>query len=190
MTETTLLIVFIAVGAIGLLFLLISLVVGDLFEAFDLDFDSSFEGGDGDFGILDTRVISVFLTTFGAIGAIAVQTGYNAIFASLFGIIGGVALGALVYYFGKFLYSQQSTSSVGANELIGRTAQVIVPILPDSIGQISCTVGEERIEKIARTRDGAAIKAGQEVFIESVSGEGVIVSLSDGRGHSLFGEKE
>ncbi len=191
MTEFTLLMIFLVIGAIGFLFLMISLLVGDLFEAFDfdLDFDADFDGADGGFGMLDTRVISVFLTTFGGIGAIAVQLGYNAIIASLSGLIGGVILGAAVYFFGKILYGQQSNSSVGAAQLVGKTAQVIVPILTDSIGQISIRVGEERVEKIARTRDGSEIKAGQDVFIESVSGDGVIVSIDDGRGHSLFSEK-
>ena len=191
MTENTLLIIFIAIGALGFLFLMISLIVGDLFDAFDfdLDFDADFDGADGGFGMLDTRVISVFLTTFGGIGAIAVQLGYNALSAILSGLVGGIILGAAVYFFGKLLYSQQSNSSVSAAQLVGKTAQVIVPILPDSIGQISIRVGEERIEKIARTHDGSAIKAGQDVFIESVSGDGVIVSENDGRGHSLFSEK-
>lgn len=190
MTEFTLLMIFLAIGAIGFLFLIISLVVGDLFDAFDfdLDFDADFDGADGGFGMLDTRVISVFLTTFGGIGAIFVQLGYNAIIASLSGLIGGIILGALVFFFGKLLYGQQSNSSVGAAQLVGKTAQVIVPILPDGIGQISILVGEERIEKVARTRDGSAIKAGQDVFIESISGEGVIVSTNDG-GYSLFSEK-
>ncbi len=186
MTANTLLIIFIAIGALGFLFLMISLIIGDLFDAFD--FDSAFDGGHGDFGLLDTRVISVFLTTFGGIGAILVQLGYNAVIASVSGLVGGVILGAAVYFFGKLLYSQQSNSSVGAAQLVGKTAQVIVPILPDSIGQISIRVGEERIEKIARTRDGSEIKAGQDVFIESVSGDGVVVSQNDG-GYSLFSEK-
>lgn len=183
---TGLMTIFLVIGAIGLLFLLVSLVVGDVFEAIGFDFglDASH-----DFGIFDSRVIAVFLTAFGGFGAIGTSFGYGAFGASLFGLLGGAAFGAIVFYFGKLLYNQQSTSSVGNENLIGRTAQVTVGIKPDGLGQISCRVGEERVEKLARTRNGEEIKAGQIVRIESIGGDSVIVSVEDGEGVSLFSAK-
>ena len=174
---TGLMTIFLVIGAIGLLFLLISLVVGDVFEAvgFDFDLDASH-----DFGIFDSRVIAVFLTAFGAFGTIGATLGYGALGSSLFGLLGGVALGAIVFYFGKLLYSQQSSSSVSAEDLIGRSAQVVVGIKPGALGQISCRVGEERVEKLARTASGEEIKAGQLVRIESIGSDSVIVSIDDG----------
>ena len=55
---TGLMTIFLVIGAIGLIFLLISLVVGDVFEALGFDFglDASH-----DFGVFDSRVIAVFL---------------------------------------------------------------------------------------------------------------------------------
>jgi membrane protein implicated in regulation of membrane protease activity len=178
--------IFLGVGGIGLLFLLISFVVGDVFEAVGLDFglDASH-----DFGVFDSRVVAVFLTAFGGFGAIGTALGYTAIGASLVGLLGGFAFGAIVFYFGKMLYKQQSTSSVSAADLIGRTAQVVVGIKPDQLGQISCRVGEERIEKLARTASGEEIKPGQLVRIESIGGDSVIVSIDDNRAVSLFSEK-
>lgn len=113
---TGLMTIFLVIGAIGLLFLLISLVVGDVFEAlgFDFDLDASH-----DFGVFDSRVIAVFLTAFGGFGAIGASLGYGAVGGSLFGLLGGFVFGAIVFYFGKFLYSQQSTSSVSEEDLIG-----------------------------------------------------------------------
>jgi hypothetical protein len=162
-----LLIIFLLIGGVGFLFLLVSLVVGDLFEAagFDLDFD----GGDGGFGILDSRVLSVFITAFGGFGAIGVQMGWGALGSSLAGLAGGIIFGAAVSLFGRFLYSQQATSSFSTNALVGRTAQVTVAIQAGQIGQITCRVGEERVEKIARTRDGAEIPLGTIVKIEESS---------------------
>lgn len=182
---TGLMTVFLVIGAIGLLFLLISLVVGDIFEALHIDFglDASH-----DFGIFDSRVIAVFLTAFGGFGAIGATLGYGAFAGSLFGLLGGVVLGTIVFYFGKLLYSQQSSSSVSAENLIGRTAQVTVGIKPDGLGQISCRIGEERVEKLARARDGEEIKPGQLVRIESVGSDSVIVSVDDGERLSLFSE--
>jgi membrane protein implicated in regulation of membrane protease activity len=96
----------------------------------------------------------------------------------------------LVFLFGYFLYSQQSSSSVSTEDLIGRTAQVVVGIQPNQLGQISCRIGEEKIEKLARTIDGTEIKAGAIVRIEQVAGDSVLVSVDDGnRGFLPLSEK-
>jgi hypothetical protein len=134
-------------------------------------------------------VIAVFLTAFGGFGVIAATLGFGASGASLFGLLGGFIFGAIVFYFGKLLYSQQSTSSVSAEDLLGRTAQVIVHIKPGQLGQISCRVGEEIVEKLARTAGGEEIKPGQLVRIESIGSDSVIVSVEDGERLSLFAER-
>jgi membrane protein implicated in regulation of membrane protease activity len=185
-TDITLLTTFLIIGGVGFLFLLISLVVGDIFDAFGMDFglDASH-----DFGIFDSRVISVFLVAFGGFGTIGVQAGFGAVMSSLCGLLGGVVFAALVFFFGKFLYGQQSTSSVSTEDLIGRTAQVIVNIKPDQLGQISCRIGDEKVEKLARALGGEEIKAGQLVRIESIGSDSVIVSVESGEGYSLFSER-
>lgn len=183
---TGLMTIFLIIGGIGFLFLLVSLIIGDIFDAVGLDFglDTSH-----DFGIFDSRVIAVFLTAFGGFGLIGVTLGWGAIGGSLFGLLGGFIFGAIVFYFGKLLYSQQSSSSVSAEDLIGRTAQVIVAIKPDQLGQISCRVGEEKVEKLARTVSGEEIKPGQLVRIDSIGSDSVIVSIDSGERLSLFSEK-
>ncbi len=108
---------------------------------------------------------------------------------SLFGLFGGVVFGAIVFFFGKFLFSQQSSSSVATEDLIGRTAQVIVGIKPNQLGQISCRVGEERVEKLARAISDKEIKIGEVVRIDSVNSDAVMVSVDEGKGFSLFSEK-
>jgi membrane protein implicated in regulation of membrane protease activity len=188
MTDFSLMTIFLVIGGLGFLFLLASLIVGDLFDALGFDFNASLDASH-DFGVFDSRVIAIFLTAFGGFGAIAVSLGFAALGSTFFGILGGVAFGALVFYFGSFLYRQQSSSSVTEEDLIGRTAQVVVAIHPGQIGQIACRIGEERVEKIARARDGAAIKAGQTVYIEEITGEAVIVSVDNGAKLSLFSEK-
>ncbi len=179
--------IFLAIGGLGFLFLLISFIVGDIFDAIGFDFGVSLDASH-DFGLLDSRVISIFLTAFGGFGAIGVSLGFGALVSSFFGILGGAFLGALVFYFGRLLYRQQSSSSVTDEDLIGRTAQVVVAIQPNQIGQIAVRIGEERLEKIARTKDGSEIKAGQMVYIEEITGEAVIVSVDDGERLSLFSE--
>ena len=168
------LMVFLGIATLGFVFLLISLVVGDIFDSFD--FDGGLDGGFDAHGLLDSRVISVFVTAFGGFGAIGIQMGLSIVASSLLGLGGGVVLGGLVSLFGRFLYKQQSTSSVTTAQLIGRTAQVIVSIAPGSLGQVSCRVGEERVEKLARARDNREIKAGATVRVDEVAGDSLIVS--------------
>jgi membrane protein implicated in regulation of membrane protease activity len=168
------LMVFLAIAAIGFIFLLVSLVVGDIFDSFG--FDTGLDGGADGHALLDSRVISVFVTSFGGFGAIGIQMGLGIVASSLIGLAGGVVLGGLVSLFARFLYKQQSSSSVGAAQMIGRTAQVVVSIAPGSLGQVSCRVGEERIEKLARSKNNQEIKAGAMVRVEEIAGDSVIVS--------------
>ena len=177
LSNLTPLIVFLCIAAIGFVFLLISLVVGDLFDS--LGFETGIDTGADGHALLDSRVLSVFITAFGGFGAIGIQMGLSIVASSLLGLGGGIILGGLVSLFGRFLYKQQSSSSVTTTQLIGRPAQVIVAIAPGSIGQVSCRVGEERIEKLARARDNLEIKAGATVRVEEVAGDSLIVSPYD-----------
>lgn len=168
------LVVFLAIAAIGFLFLLFSLVLGDIFDS--LGFDTGVDGAGDGHGFLDSRVISVFVTSFGGFGAIGIQMGLGIVASSIMGLAGGIVLGGLVSLFARFLHKQQSSSSVGTSQMIGRTAQVIVSISPGGVGQVSCRVGEERIEKLARSKDNSEIKAGAVVRVDEVAGDSLIVS--------------
>lgn len=181
---------------------MISLIIGDLFDALDfgadvdfdtdvdVDVDADIDGSGGiSFGVFDSRVISVFLTAFGFLGALALQFGLGVIVSSLIGIGSGILFGSLIFAFGYYLVSQEATGPVTERELVGHTAKVIVPIKPDSIGQISFRVREQRIDKLARTRDGKEIKAGEMVFIEEIAGDSFIVSSMEGAGYNLLSDE-
>lgn len=185
LSNITPLFVFLGIAALGFVFLLVSLVVGDLFDSFG--FETGLDGAGDGHGLLDSRVISVFVTAFGGFGAIGIQMGLSIVASSIMGLVGGIVLGGLVSLFARFLYKQQSSSSVTTAQLVGRTAQVIVSIAPGSLGQVSCRIGEERVEKLARTRDNREIKAGAMVRVEEVAGDSLIVSpYTDGLGNSSY----
>jgi membrane protein implicated in regulation of membrane protease activity len=161
--------VFVAIAAVGFLFLLITLFFGEIFEHFDHDFD---HGGPSFFS---TRVISVFVTAFGAFGAIAVRYGLSPLAASGVGFASGLAFGSLVYLFAQFLFGQQASSDVHTTDLVGQSARVIVSIPAGGVGQVRCRIGEELVDKIARARDGLAIAEHTAVRIEEILGEVVVV---------------
>lgn len=166
--------VFLGIAALGLIFLVVSLVFGELLDDFGLH--GAGDGGIDGHGIVDTRSLAVFVTAFGGFGAIGIQSGLGVVASSLVGLASGVVLGGAVALFGRFLYSQQATSSVSITQLVGRTAQVTVTIPAGGVGQITCRVGEERVEKLARARDSIELKTGARVMIEEFAGDSVIVS--------------
>ncbi len=174
LTSINLITLFAIIGGVGFVFLVASLVLGDIFEMFGGEADI---GGDGaDFGLFDSRVIAVFVTAFGGFGTIAAWSGYGAIASSMAGLAGGLVFGGVVSAFGRFLVGQQASSTVTDDALIGKTAQVTVAIKPGSVGQITARVGDERVERLARASADAEIAAGSLVTIKSIAGDSVIVA--------------
>lgn len=170
--------IFLAIGAIGMLFTVISFLFGEIFEALHFGGDFHHDIGHDGPSILSTRVISIFITAFGGFGAIATSQEIGPTVSSLIGITGGVVMGGAVYFFARFLYSQQSSSNISSDDLVGLTAQVVVYIPKGGVGQIRCIVGESMIDKIAQSEDGSAIPLNANVRIVSIKGESVIVSTA------------
>jgi membrane protein implicated in regulation of membrane protease activity len=161
--------VFLLIAGAGFVFLLISLIFGEIFEHFDVDHDT---GGPGFFS---TRVISVFVTAFGGTGAVAVQYGAGVLGASLAGMVSGLVFGSIIYAFARFLFNQQASTEVRTADLVGITARVIIRIPFEGVGQIRCRVGDALVDKIARSQDGQAIPENAVVQVEQVLGETVVV---------------
>lgn len=168
--------VFLAIGGVGFLFLLISLVFGEMFDFLDGGLDHDMDHGGP--GLFSTRAIAVFVTAFGGFGAIATHYGFSPLAASLVGFASGFVLGAAVAGFARFLYQQQSSSDVKATDLVGQSARVVVAIPAGGVGQIRCRVGEELIDKVARATDGSPIPENVVVKVDEVLGEVVIVRKS------------
>ncbi len=174
LTQVSAFTVFLGIGGVGFLFLLISLIFGEVFEHFDHSFDHDLDHGGPT--VLSPRVMSVFITAFGGFGAMATHYGLTILPASGVGFVAGATFGAIIFYFARFLYGQQATTQVRSADITGRTARVIVAIPgAGGVGQVRVQVGEEIIDKVARSRDGAAIAANAIVEVQEVLGEIVIV---------------
>ena len=164
--------VFLTIAAIGFLILLISLVFGELFDHFGVDHDVEMGGP----GFLSGRIISVFITGFGGFGAVAVHYGLSPIGASLVGFASGLVFAGIIYAFARFLHGQQASSDVLSADLVGQSARVVVAIPAGGVGQIRCRLGEELVDKIAQSSDGAAIPENASVHIARILGDTVIVT--------------
>ena len=173
LTQVSAFTVFLTIGAVGFLFLLISLMFGELFSHFDHSFDHGLDKGGP--SILSSRVVGVFITAFGGFGAVATGYGYSILPASGVGFASGVVFGAIIYYFAKFLYGQQASTEVRTTDMAGRTARVIVAIPNGGVGQVRMQVGEELVDKVAKSHDGSALATNSIVRIQDVQGEMVMV---------------
>jgi membrane protein implicated in regulation of membrane protease activity len=163
--------VFLALCAVGFLFLLVSLVFGGLFDFFETDHDFDVGGP----GFFSSRVMAVFVTAFGGFGAVATYYGLGAVPASLVGFGSGLVFGGAIYALARVLYNQQASTEVRAGDLVGAIGRVVIGIPSGGVGQIRVRLGEELMDKIARTRDGIAIAENTSVQVEEVLGETVIV---------------
>jgi membrane protein implicated in regulation of membrane protease activity len=163
--------VFLAICAAGFLFLMVALLFGGVFEFFEADHD--FEAGGP--GFFSTRVMAVFVTTFGGAGAVATYYGLSPVPASLVGFAVGLVFGGLIYALARFLYQQQASSEVRSGDLVGTIGRVVIAIPAEGVGQVRIRLGEELMDKIARTRDGVPVAENTSVKIEEVLGETVIV---------------
>ena len=165
--------VFLVIAAAGFLFLALSLAFGGIFDHFDGGLDHDLEHGGP--GFFSTRVISVFITAFGGFGAIATHYGFGTLPASLVGALSGVVLATPIYYFARFLYGQQASSDSRAQDLVGQVGRVVIALPVGGVGQVRCKIGEELVDKIARSSDTTPIAENTPVVIEEVVGETVVV---------------
>jgi membrane protein implicated in regulation of membrane protease activity len=166
--------VFMGIAALGFIFLLISLVFGEVSDLFaDGGFDHDFDHGGPSF--FSTRIMSVFVTAFGGFGAVAAHYGLSTIAASGVGFGSGMFFASLIYLFARFLYSQQASTQVQTLDVVGRSARVVVGIPTGGVGQVRCQIGEEVFDKVARSLNGESISENTIVRVEDVLGEIVIV---------------
>src|SRR5262245_47446726 len=93
--------VFLAIAAVGFLFLVLALLFGEIFDHFGADFDHDL--GHGGPGILSGRVMAVFITAFGGFGAVATYYGLGPVPASAVGFASGLVFGGAIYAFARFL---------------------------------------------------------------------------------------
>jgi membrane protein implicated in regulation of membrane protease activity len=183
--------IFLSIAAVGFLFLLLSLIFGEIFEHFEGGgFDHGLDADHGGPGILSTRILSVFVTAFGGFGAIATNYGLSPLPASGVGFASGVFFASIIWAFARFLWQQQATSETRTADLVGQTARVVVAIPRSGVGQVRCRMGEELVDKIARSRGDEAIPENAVVLIEEVLGETVIVARSESARPAAAGNQE
>lgn len=152
---------FLAIGGIGLGLLLVSLVVGEVFdgvlEALDAD------GG----GWLSTPVIGSFLAAFGFGGALTMYgTGVGIPGGALAGLLSGAAVGGVAVVVTRQLMHMPTDQSMRTGDLVGRRATVVTPIPEDGYGEISVSHLGQTMKYNARAQQ--AVPFGTPVEVTAV----------------------
>ncbi|MBI4416766.1 MAG: hypothetical protein HY557_07275 [Euryarchaeota archaeon] len=138
--------VYLWIALISLVFLMVLVAFGGYFDVggdADVDLDYGEFGGLG-VSPLSPPLVAAFGTSFGSIGALLEAQGIHPLLVASIAAISAIviALGLFVFV-QRFLVRAQTSSDVRPAELVGRDAQVLIPIRPGTQGQI-LVITEER----------------------------------------------
>jgi len=173
----------------GLLFTILSAVMGHMFGGVDHHVDVGTHGhvdaGFSDTGmpgvsIFSPVVICSFVTAFGAFGMVfyhiegTKSVWLNAPLSAACGLM--VAAGAF-FMFNAIFENTQASSEVRIGSLVGKTATVITPIPANGVGEIAYVTGGTRSTAPAREQTGAPVANGQTVKITRIAESQFFVSV-------------
>ena len=148
---------FLIIGVVGVLLLLASVVLGEVFDGI---FDAI--GSD----VISGASIAVFLGAFGFGGALLLGATDNAGIAVGGGLVAGLGFGAGAGWFTAKLRQGGDESNVRTSSLGGRDAVVVSEIPINGYGEVSVTVAGHITKLNARADD--TLRAGTPVTIITV----------------------
>jgi len=163
--------VFVSIAFAGLLFIVGSHMFGD--HDTDHDHDIGHEAGENDgptVSIFSMKVISTFVMSFGAGGAIARYYDLSYPISSFAGAGTGVIFAIMFWIVLRLIYKQQGSSVVESSDAVGQTGTIITPIDQDAVGEVALTVKGCYRTFMACSHNGKAIEKGKMVTIQSAVG--------------------
>ena len=166
-----------AIALIGTLFLILSAVLGEVFDFFG-DADADVDGG---VSPLSGKVLATAMTAFGATGMITQYYDWGPLLSAATAAVSALFLGAAAWWGISALQSQTASTDTIVSSMRGRNAQVTVTIPAGSLGevQLSSVTGSRHMS--ARAVDGSSIPAGTSVRVVETAGSVLLVELMDHR---------
>ncbi len=170
---------------VGLLFTIVSAVLGDVFGGgHDVDAHADVgTGGHAEAGFEHTGMpgvspfspttIASFITAFGGFGLIftKIEATRNPLISAPLSVLAGVVVaGGVFLVFNRIFSKTQSSSESRVATLVGMQATVITPIPQQGVGEIAYVQAGSRYTAPARTESGAAVTGGATVKIIRVVG--------------------
>lgn len=151
---------FIIIGFIGLGVLLLSVVIGDLFDV------SGHFDGVLDSDIFSTAAVASFLGAFGFAGYVAHAVVGPLWLAIVIGLAVGLAVGYGAIRLTRSLQRDGDTPSLNTSTMVGLPATVISTIPTQGYGEIRINVGGQPLKINARSH--LEIPQGTEVWVSGV----------------------
>jgi hypothetical protein len=153
---------FIIIGAVGLTLVVVTLLLGDIFDGIFEAFDVEFGGG-----IFSTPVLGSFLAAFGFGAALIMfSTGAGATVGALGGLASGLLVGGLALLMMRQLINMPTDASMDTADLVGVTGTVITPIPEGGLGEI--TLRYHGSPQKMSARSAAPIPVGATVRVTAV----------------------
>jgi membrane-bound ClpP family serine protease len=156
---------------IMVVFLVILVIILILGADFDFDFDADIDSDVGT-GVspLSLPVIALFGTGFGGVAAVLDTLHVHIALVVLpAGFLAAAMAGGMYFVMYRVFVKTQSSSDVVLPELIGREANVTIPIGPGKTGQV-LVITAERGRTLVPAISSEEIPTNQAVVIESVVG--------------------
>lgn len=147
---------FLVIGLLGLALLVVSLVVGDLF-------DGALDALAGD--AFSSAVIGAFVSATGFGGATAEALGAPALVAWPVGLVTGVVFGGFAYWLTRLLRDDDGGTPT-TDDTIGRDGTVVTGIPAEGFGVVAVVVGGHTRRLNAKAE--IPLEAGTEVHVTSV----------------------
>ena len=140
----------------------------------EVDHDHDGSGGPSPFSL---KIMAVFGTAFGSVGAICTHLGIAVGWSTLVGLVSGFILGGLAFQMYKFMFRQQSNSTVSVSDAVGGIADVSTAIPSGGIGEVSFVSKGQRLYVSAKSEDGKAIPSGSTVEVVANPSGTLVVRL-------------
>ena len=173
--------------SVGLLFTIISAVMGHIFGGHDGDLGT---GGHAEAGFDHTGMpgisffspttIACFITAFGGFGMIFASfdaTDHPLVSAPLAAVCGMLIAAIVFFAFNKLFSKTQSSSESRVSTLLGLNASVITPIPEHGVGEIAYVDAGSRYSAPAREEKGRAVAGGATVKITRIVGTQFYVTV-------------
>lgn len=167
----------------GLLFTLVSALLGHAFHAGEPGHGDIGTGGHAEAGFEDSGipgisffsplVLASFITAFGGLGIVfsGIRATSTVWISAPLSIAGAFCTALLVLGLFNAVFSRsQSSSEAHVGTLVGQTASLITPIPEHGVGEIAYVQASTRYTAPARSEQGRPIPAGETVRITRVIG--------------------
>ncbi len=152
----------------GVLYAVVSLILGNLFDSLDFDVDMDFDVPSLTILPIKPVTIVTFITVFGGVGIITSIKGFSTIIGFIISFCSAYMISLAVYRFIiQPLFKAQNTSSASQKDMVGLTAKVTSKIFENGYGQITYVNKGNTYTSPAKTSNGKAIESGSEVVIVS-----------------------